>query len=137
MAEIEIPNFRVFQKWQIKSYKNFTTKIKHCKSLTEHLLCYQVLFFIDAELKEPESFYNFAIEIATAVADEYFDRWESGRGLYDKWDSYESWIPRVTAETMRRMVPGLMEKAPCHFEDGSVLFQNIIARYNTIKGENS
>lgn len=130
--EITKQNINLFNEWAEKSGRDLTNKIKNCKYLSEKEICYEVLNYITSELKEPEKFYNFIIDLSTAVADEYFWRWETSVGKHDKWSIYEEWIGRVTAKAMQEMIPELINGFVCCIDEGSVLIENILKRYNRI-----
>lgn len=129
-VEITKQNINLFNGWAEKSGKDLSIKVKHCKNLSEKDLCHEVISYITSELKEPEKFYNFIIDLSTAVADEYFWRWETS--VYDNWSIYEKWIGRVTAKAMQEMAPELINDFVCFIDEGSPLIENILKRYNRI-----
>ena len=88
------------------------------------------------EFKDPESFYHFAVDVATAVADEYYWRWSTGIGGEDNWEIYEYYISRLTARVIQKMIPELFSSQRiCGIGDGSILLENIIRRYNVMKND--
>ena len=133
----------VLKNWVIDTNKDTSTNIKHCGNITEWEVCATVLSYMTAsadEFKDPESFYYFAVDVATAVADEYYWRWSTGIGEHENWKDYEYWIPRLTARVIKEMIPELFRYKNdsvwiCGIDEGSMLLENIIRRYNVMKND--
>ncbi len=129
---INLENQNMFEAWA--KDKDLTTKIPYCRELTEHEICWYLSFGFKIKLVDIDKFCRSMIDMATAVAEEYYIRWSTGTGKHDNWFTYESCIPQVVAKIFETYVPGVMSKnyGGLGFGNYSSLPENIMARYNLI-----
>jgi hypothetical protein len=132
---INLENQKMFEAWA--KDKDLTAKIPYCRKLTEYEVCWFLSFGCKIKLVDIDKFYRGAVDMATAVAEEYYIRWSTGIGRFDNWFRYESHIPQVIAAIFEIYVPGVITKyyGGIIFGDDSSLPENIIARYNIIHNE--